>query len=284
MKLIIVSGRSGSGKTTCLHLLEDLEYYCVDNIPASLLPALAKRLSDDSLHLARVAVSIDARNIPEDLFKFPQIYEALRATAVDTQIIFLDAEDNILIKRFSETRRKHPLSNNQLGLLEAVAHEKQLLEPIAGLADLNINTSGFSIHQLRDVIKSRVAGTDGNGMALQFQSFGFKYGVPVDADMVYDARCLPNPHWIENLRPLSGLEKPVIHYLDSQPEVEEMYSDIRDYLARWLPRFQSSNRRYITVAIGCTGGQHRSVFLCEKLGKHFQCCGYNVQVRHKELV
>jgi len=284
MKLIIVSGRSGSGKTTCLHLLEDLEYYCVDNIPASLLPALAKRLSDDRLYLARVAVSIDARNIPEDLLKFPQIYESLRATAVDTQIIFLDADDNILIKRFSETRRKHPLSNNQLGLLEAVAHEKQLLEPIAGLADLNINTSSFSIHQLRDVIKSRVAGTDGIGMALQFQSFGFKYGVPVDADMVYDARCLPNPHWIENLRPLSGLEQPVIDYLESQPEVEEMYSDIRDYLVSWLPRFQSSNRRYITVAIGCTGGQHRSVFLCEKLGKHFQGCGYNVQVRHKELV
>ncbi len=284
MKLIIVSGRSGSGKTTCLHLLEDLEYYCVDNIPASLLPALAKRLSDEKLCLDRVAVSIDARNIPDDLLKFPQIYESLRATEIDTQIIFLDADDNILIKRFSETRRKHPLSNNQLGLLEAVAHEKQLLEPIAGLADLNINTSGFSIHQLRDVIKSRVASTDGKGMALQFQSFGFKYGVPVDADMVYDARCLPNPHWIENLRPLSGLDQPVIDYLESQPEVGEMYEDIRDYLLQWLPRFQTSNRRYITVAIGCTGGQHRSVFLCEKLGKHFQGCGYNVQVRHKELV
>jgi len=265
-------------------LLEDLEYYCVDNIPASLLPALAKRLSDEKLFLDRVAVSIDARNIPEDLLKFPQIYDSLRATEIDTQIIFLDADDNILIKRFSETRRKHPLSNNQLGLLEAVAQEKQLLEPIAGLADLNINTSGFSIHQLRDVIKSRVASTDGNGMALQFQSFGFKFGVPVDADMVYDARCLPNPHWIENLRPLNGLDQPVIGYLESQAEVEEMYKDIRDYLAHWLPRFQTSNRRYITVAIGCTGGQHRSVFLCEKLGRHFRGCGYNVQVRHKELV
>ncbi len=284
MKLIIVSGRSGSGKTTCLHLLEDLEYYCVDNIPASLLPELAKRLADDNLNLDRVAVSIDARNIPEDLLKFPQIYASLRATAVDTQIIFLDADDNILIKRFSETRRKHPLSNNQLGLLEAVAYEKQLLEPIAGLADLNINTSSFSIHQLRDVVKSRVAGTDGNGMALQFQSFGFKHGIPVDADMVYDVRCLPNPHWIENLRPLTGLDQSVMDYLEGEAEVAEMFTDIRDYLVRWLPRFQSSNRRYITVAIGCTGGQHRSVFLCEKLGKHFQGCGYNVQVRHKELV
>lgn len=284
MKLIIVSGRSGSGKTTCLHLLEDLEYYCVDNIPASLLPSLAKRLADERPHLARVAVSIDARNISEDLLRFPQIYDALQAQSIDSQIIFLDADDNIIIKRFSETRRKHPLTNQQMGLMEAVAHEKQLLEPIAGIADLTINTSGFSIHQLRDMIRSRVAGSDGNGLALQFQSFGFKFGVPVDADLVYDARCLPNPHWIEQLRPLSGLDQPVIDYLSGQTEVEEMCTDIADYLTRWLPRFESNNRRYITVAIGCTGGQHRSVFLCEKLGRHFEGCGYNVQVRHKELV
>ncbi len=284
MKLIIVSGRSGSGKTTCLHLLEDLEYYCVDNIPASLLPSLAKRLADERLHLARVAVSIDARNIPDDLLRFPQIYDALQAQSIDSQIIFLDADDNIIIKRFSETRRKHPLTNQQMGLMEAVAYEKQLLEPIAGIADLTINTSGFSIHQLRDMIRSRVAGSDGNGLALQFQSFGFKFGVPVDADLVYDARCLPNPHWIEQLRPLSGLDQPVIDYLSGQTEVEEMCTDIADYLTRWLPRFESNNRRYITVAIGCTGGQHRSVFLCEKLGRHFEGCGYNVQVRHKELV
>ncbi len=284
MKLIIVSGRSGSGKTTCLHLLEDLEYYCVDNIPASLLPSLAKRLADERLHLARVAVSIDARNIPDDLLRFPQIYDTLQAQSIDSQIIFLDADDNIIIKRFSETRRKHPLTNQQMGLMEAVAYEKQLLEPIAGIADLTINTSGFSIHQLRDMIRSRVAGSDGNGLALQFQSFGFKFGVPVDADLVYDARCLPNPHWIEQLRPLSGLDQPVIDYLSGQTEVEEMCNDIADYLTRWLPRFESNNRRYITVAIGCTGGQHRSVFLCEKLGRHFEGCGYNVQVRHKELV
>jgi UPF0042 nucleotide-binding protein len=171
-----------------------------------------------------------------------------------------------------------------MGLMEAVAHEKQLLEPIAGIADLTINTSGFSIHQLRDMVRSRIAGTDGKGLALQFQSFGFKYGVPVDADMVYDARCLPNPHWIDALRPHSGLDQPVIDYLESQPEVQAMCNDISAYLEQWLPRFEENNRRYITVAIGCTGGQHRSVFLCEKLGRHFQACGYNVQVRHKELV
>jgi RNase adapter protein RapZ len=283
MKLIVVSGRSGSGKTSCLHLLEDLGFYCVDNIPASLLGALAKRLRGDQSHIEQVAVSIDARNLPEDIRNFPAIHQTLLQETIQTQIIFLDAEDKILIKRFSETRRKHPLSNNQLSLLEAISSEKDLLEPIASLADLTINTSNFSLHQLRDMIKNRVAENDSSGMALQFQSFGFKYGVPVDTDMVYDARCLPNPYWVEALRPYSGLDQPVIDYLESQTEVQEMYDDIRQYLEHWLPRFQANNRSYITVAIGCTGGQHRSVFLCEKLRKHFQASGYNAQVRHKEL-
>lgn len=167
--------------------------------------------------------------------------------------------------------------------MEAIAHEKELLEPIASLADLTINTDTFSIHQLRDIVKNRVAENDSNGVALQFQSFGFKHGVPVDADMVYDARCLPNPYWVEELRPYNGMDKPVADYLESQPDVQEMFRDITTYLERWLPRFLANNRSYITVAIGCTGGQHRSVFLCEKLRQHFQACGYNAQVRHKEL-
>lgn len=283
MKLIIISGRSGSGKTTCLHVLEDLGYYCVDNIPASLLDALAARLSSDNLHLDRVAVSIDARNISEDLKQFPQIFARLQTSAITAQIIFLDADDNILLKRFSETRRKHPLSSEHLGLMEAIVSEKDLLEPIAALADLTVNTNDLSIHQLRDIIKNRVVEHDGNGLALQFQSFGFKHGIPVDADMVYDARCLPNPYWISALRPFTGLDQPVIDWLEGQLEVQEMFEDICDFLERWLPRFQANNRSYITVAIGCTGGQHRSVFLCEKLKQHFNGCGYNAQVRHKEL-
>jgi RNase adapter protein RapZ len=283
MKLVVVSGRSGSGKTSCLHLLEDLGYYCVDNIPASLLGVLAKRLNNEHSHLSRVAVSIDARNLPDDLRNFPSIHQELQKEAINTHIIFLDAEDQILIKRFSETRRKHPLSNADVGLLEAIAYEKELLEPIASLADLTINTSTFSLHQLRDIIKNRVAENDSNGLALQFQSFGFKYGVPVDSDMVYDARCLPNPYWHEELRTLTGRDDGVIEFLERQPEVHEMYDDIRQFLERWLPRFQANNRSYITVSIGCTGGQHRSVFLCEKLKKHFHSCGYNAQVRHKEL-
>lgn len=283
MKLIIVSGRSGSGKTTCLHLLEDLGYYCVDNLPASLLDALATRLSVESLALERVAVSIDARNIPEDLKQFPDIFDRLAASSIDGQIIFLDADDTILLKRFSETRRKHPLSSEHLGLMEAIASEQQLLEPIATLADLTINTNELSIHQLRDIIRNRVAEHDRNGLALQFQSFGFKHGIPVDADIVYDARCLPNPYWITEMRQWTGLDQPVIDWLDSQGEVAEMYEDIRSFLVRWLPRFQANNRSYITVAIGCTGGQHRSVYLCEKLKQHFGAYGYNAQVRHKEL-
>ena len=283
MKLMIVSGRSGSGKNTCLHLLEDLGYYCVDNIPASLLDALATRLSAENLRLEKVAVSIDARNISEDLKQFPEIYGRLEACAISGQIIFLDADDNILLKRFSETRRKHPLSSEHLGLMEAITYEKELLAPISALADLTINTNDLSIHQLRDIIKNRVAENEHLGLALQFQSFGFKHGIPVDADMVYDARCLPNPHWIPELKPLNGLDQPVIDFLDAQPDAQEMFDDIREFLERWLPRFQSNNRSYITVAIGCTGGQHRSVFLCEKLKQHFTACGYNVQVRHKEL-
>jgi len=283
MKLIIISGRSGSGKTTCLHLFEDLGYYCVDNIPASLLDALATRLSAESLKLEKVAVSIDARNLSEDIKQFPEIYGRLEASAIRGQIIFLDADDNILIKRFSETRRKHPLSSEHLGLMEAITYEKELLAPIAALADLTLNTNDLSIHQLRDIIKNRIAENDQPGLALQFQSFGFKHGIPVDADMVFDARCLPNPHWIEELRPFTGSEKPVVDYLEAQPEVNEMYDDIRRFLERWLPCFQSHNRSYITVAIGCTGGRHRSVYLCEKLRQHFVACGYNAQVRHKEL-
>ncbi|MEY3659575.1 MAG: RNase adapter RapZ [Pseudohongiellaceae bacterium] len=283
MKLIVVSGRSGSGKTSCLHLLEDLGYYCVDNIPASMLAVLAQRLSSQQLPLEKVAVSIDARNIAEDLRNFPQIHQSLLDQSIKPQIIFLDAEDKILIKRFSETRRKHPLTSHHLSLLEAISQERTLLEPIATLADLAINTSTFSLHQLRDLVKNRVAENDGDGMALQFQSFGFKYGVPVDTDMVYDARCLPNPFWDNELRRHSGLDEPVIKYLEAQPEVLQMYEDIRSFLERWLPRFQSNNRSYITVSIGCTGGQHRSVYLCEKLRRHFQACGYNAQVRHKEL-
>ena len=284
MQLVIISGRSGSGKSTCLHVLEDLGYYCVDNIPASLLGTLAERINQEaSSELNKVAVSIDARNLSNDLQKFPAIFQQLERSTFEPQIIFLDAHANTLLKRFSETRRKHPLSNAQLGLMEAIIQEQELLKPIANLAHLNIDTSTLSLHQLRDIIKNRVADQEHQGLALQFQSFGFKHGTPIDADMIYDARCLPNPYWITSLRGLTGQDQEVIKYLDSQTEVIEMYEDIKTYLERWLPRFEANNRSYITVAIGCTGGQHRSVFLCEKLKQHFSESIINLQVRHKEF-
>lgn len=285
MKLIIISGRSGSGKTTCLHVLEDLEYYCVDNIPASLIGDLVKRIGPDKDGVPQsVAVSIDARNLSSDLEQFPHIHRQLiEQSGLDVQVIYLDAEVETLLKRFSETRRKHPLSNEQISLLEALQQEQALLEPISSLSQLSIDTSQLSIHQLRDIVKNRIAEHDGSGTALLFQSFGFKNGLPLDADLVFDARCLPNPYWVPELRDLTGLDQAVADYLEQQTEVDSMYKDIRDFLERWLPHFQANNRSYITVAIGCTGGQHRSVYLSEKLRQHFSTTISNTQIRHKEF-
>jgi UPF0042 nucleotide-binding protein len=284
MKLIIIRGRSGSGKSTCLHVLEDLGYYCVDNMPASLLTALAERIAEENDNeLDKVAVSIDARNLSGDLSKFREIFNQLDKSALDSQIIFLDAETNTLLKRFSETRRKHPLSNSELGLLEAIKLEKELLSPIANLASLTIDTSSLNLHDLRDIVRDRVANHEQDTLALQFQSFGFKHGTPIDADMVYDVRCLPNPYWVSTLRGLTGLDQAVIDYLESESEVERMFNDIKDFLENWIPCFERNNRSYITIALGCTGGQHRSVFLSEKLGKHFSQTISNIQVRHREL-
>jgi UPF0042 nucleotide-binding protein len=284
MKLIVISGRSGSGKSTCLHVLEDMGFYCVDNLPASLLGTLTDNLSNNlEPDIQDVAVSIDARNILDDLTKFPDIFKNLDPEKIDRQVIFLDADDNTLLKRFSETRRKHPLTGKDIGLIEAIRKERELLAPIITLANLTIDTSTLSLHQLRDSVKNRVASNEDDSMAVQFQSFGYKNGVPVDADIVFDIRCLPNPYWIVHLRGLTGLQPEVIEYLDSQADVQEMYNDIKDFLATWFPRYEANNRSYITIAIGCTGGQHRSVYMCEKLKSHFNRDRLNVQVRHKEI-
>ncbi len=283
MKLTIISGRSGSGKSTVLHILEDRGYYCIDNLPASLLPALADRISLDETGIPNVAVSIDARNISADLQMTPEIIRELQARELPTEIIFLDATSQTLLKRFSESRRKHPLSTDTVGLREAIDKESELLEAISVIANLVIDTSTMSLHQLRDLVKNRMFEPSETSVALLFQSFGYKNGVPVDADIVYDVRCLPNPYWDTALRALSGLDKEVVKFLDSQQEVQDMHKDIKDYLQKWLPKFESNNRSYITVALGCTGGQHRSVYLGEKLGKFFSSEINNVQVRHRDL-
>jgi UPF0042 nucleotide-binding protein len=283
MKLTIISGRSGSGKSTVLHILEDRGYYCIDNLPAALLPTLADRVTADDTGIPQVAVSIDARNISADLQQVPDIIADLKQRNLQLEVIFLDANSQTLLKRFSESRRKHPLSNNQTGLKEAIDKESELLEPISVLASLSIDTSNMSLHTLRDIVKARVVENSDTGLALLFQSFGYKNGVPVDADIVYDVRCLPNPYWDIRLRPLTGLDQSVASFLDSQEVVQEMIDDIAAYLEKWLPRFEQNNRSYITVAVGCTGGQHRSVYLCEKLGKRFTGDIKSILVRHREL-
>jgi UPF0042 nucleotide-binding protein len=284
MRLIIVSGRSGSGKSTALDVLEDNGFYCIDNLPAGLLPDLAERalLQTELLH-PQVAVSVDARNLPSQLKRFPELLDEVRSRHIQCDVLYLDADEETLLKRFSETRRRHPLTNETRALAEAIRDEATLLAPIIDLADLKLDTTHLNLYQLRDSIKLRLLNKPEPGTAFLVESFGFKRGMPVDADLVFDVRCLPNPYWKPDLRDMSGLEQPVAEYLAAQPDVEEMYQDIQAYLNKWLPRFAASNRAYVTIAIGCTGGHHRSVYLANRLGEALKPVLKNVQVRHRDL-
>jgi RNase adapter protein RapZ len=282
MKLIIISGRSGSGKTTALRALEDAGYDAIDNFPVNLLQSLVHNALRDPLQGdAQVAVCIDARS--RNLERFPEILLALDRMDVDCQVIYLDALSATLVKRFSETRRRHPLTDENTDLLQAIEAEREVLEGISDLADLNIDTTTLRGQQLTDLIATRVIGSARSGLSLLFRSFGYKFGVPVDADLVFDIRCLPNPYWIQDLRPLTGLDPAVEGFLDADTSVGEMFDDLSGFLERWLPRFEEDHRAYMTVAIGCTGGQHRSVYMVEKLGAHFRSRFPSVLVRHREL-
>ncbi|MDH4869645.1 RNase adapter RapZ [Pseudomonas sp. BN515] len=284
MRLVIVSGRSGSGKSTALDVLEDHGFYCIDNLPAGLLPELAERaLLHTELLEPQVAVSIDARNLPSQLQRFPELLSEARNRHIKCDVLYLDADHDTLLKRFSETRRRHPLTNDNRSLAEAIRDEEVLLAPIADLADLKIDTTHLNLYQLRDSIKLRLLNQPEPGTAFLIESFGFKRGMPVDADLVFDVRCLPNPYWKPELRDHSGLAPAVAEYLAGQPDVEEMYQDILGYLSKWLPRFAASNRAYVTIAIGCTGGHHRSVYVAERLGAALKPSLKNVQVRHRDL-
>ncbi|TGN40012.1 RNase adapter RapZ [Marinobacter confluentis] len=285
MKLIIVSGRSGSGKSTVLHVLEDLGFYCIDNLPIGLLVPLTQEATGQSSpsRLAKMAVSIDARNLSGELSNFENLYHSLQQTGVTVEIIYLDADEQSLLQRFHATRRKHPLSDDKTSLREAIGNEKLLLEPLSRLADLYIETTGMSMYELRDMVKQRVAGRREQELALLFQSFGFKHGVPLDSDFVFDVRCLPNPYWDTSLRRFTGIDQPVIEFLENDPLSGRMVNDLIGFLENWLPSFADSNRSYMTISIGCTGGQHRSVYTCEQLSRHFQSRYSNVQVRHTEL-
>lgn len=283
MQLVIISGRSGSGKSTALHQLEDEGYYCIDNLPVSLLPALVQETSRPEFsHFRGTAVCIDARNAWKDLATFGDIVNAL-PTAVQREILFLDAEDSALIKRFSETRRRHPLSSETTPLAEAIVRERQLLEPISSDASLVLDTTRMTIYELRDAIKQRLLKNLTGTMSVLFQSFGFKRGLPADADLVFDVRMLPNPHWVKELRLRNGLDPEVRDFLESQPLADELYQDICAYLDNWLPRYKDSNRSYMTVAIGCTGGQHRSVYLADRLFHRYREQYPDIHIRHREL-
>jgi len=286
MRLVVVSGRSGSGKSTALNLLEDAGFTCIDNLPAGLLPGLFEQTTsthNDNHWLSNIAVGIDARSLTGDLNRLPEILEKLKSSGVNYEVVYLDAITDVLIQRFSETRRKHPLSSHQIDIKEAIALETELLDPIASIANRRIDTSNMTLHQLRDLIKKQIVPDTEGDIAVLFESFAFKRGVPIDADFVFDVRCLPNPYWKHELRPYNGKDQPVIDFLESEPEVRYMLTDITDYLTRWLPRFKANNRSYLTVAIGCTGGQHRSVYISNMLGKYFNQHYANTQIRHREL-
>ena len=284
MKLVVISGVSGSGKSNALNVLEDLDYYCIDNLPAGLLPAFAEQtLASPNDAITHAAVGIDARNLPEQLHRFSYILEQLKNKGVVVEIIFLDADDNILLKRFSETRRKHPLTEDENTLSEAIKQERELLAPIASRADLIVDTSQTNIYQLRDLIKERLTGSTSQEFSLLFESFGFKHGVPTDADFVFDVRCLPNPHWEASLRKFTGLDQPVIDFLKEHDVVKQMFEDINKFLGVWIPRFEYENRSYLTIAIGCTGGQHRSVYLAQKLCDAYSAKRAHVHVRHRDI-
>lgn len=284
MRLVVISGRSGSGKTTALQALEDVGFYCIDNLPATLLPTLVEQMNVNANGTRKLAVGIDARNQYADLVRFQEVVVRLRETdGLAFEIVFLDASEESLIKRYSATRRKHPLSTFDVVLEQAIQLERQLLEPIAKEADLQIDTTSLTLYQLRDTVKDRVAQRAEQALALQFESFGFKHGVPLDVDFSFDVRILPNPYWHAELRQYTGQDQPVIDFLAAEPEVQKMITDIRDFIESWIPGFKKNNRSYVTVGIGCTGGQHRSVFIAEQLAGYFKDVMDNVQVRHREL-
>ncbi|CAK1797888.1 UPF0042 nucleotide-binding protein [Vibrio crassostreae] len=283
MRLIVVSGQSGAGKSVALRVLEDLGYYCVDNLPVNLLNDFVESVREINQN---VAVSIDIRNLPKEPQLVTDTLEQLEAaTDIDVNVLFLDASKQTLLKRYSETRRIHPLSIGQekLSLEQAIDLEKTLLTPLAEQASIVIDSSDCNLYELSEKVRFKVEGKEKQELIIVFQSFGFKYGLPSDADYVFDVRFLPNPHWEPDLRPLTGLDAPIHSFLEKHPEVIELKQQIQGFVEQWLPMLEKNNRSYLTVAIGCTGGKHRSVYLTQKIGEYFEQLGHQVQIRHASL-
>ncbi len=284
MKLLIVSGLSGSGKSIALDTLEDCGFYCIDNLPVTLLEDFIDHvMMVDQAAYQKTAIGIDARDQSGSLAGFADILDFIRNKGIDCEVFFMRAEEETLLKRYSETRRRHPLTNFDLPLKEAIKIEQEILKPIAKHADLVIDTSRTHYHQLRELIKTHIGERSEHNLSLQFQSFGYKHGLPLDADFVFDARSLPNPYWVPELRGLTGKDQQVIRFLQADAHVDQFYHDVAEFLERWIPRFVVENRSYLTVAIGCTGGQHRSVYLTDSLARYFKDASFHVIVRHREL-
>ena len=285
VRLTIVTGLSGSGKSVALHSLEDEGYYCIDNLPAALLLPVIDRLLASGLRIyEHLAIGIDMRSERDSADDLLALLAALRAREdIQLEVLFLDTDRSRLVTRFSETRRKHPLSSRDLTLIAAIDEEARLLEPVKAEAELVVDTSQLNLHELRDIIRTYLLGRSSASLSLIFQSFGFKHGAPASTDFTFDVRCLPNPHWEPELRPFTGRDAPIVAFLEEQPDVGDMLADITGFIERWLPSFEAENRAYLTVSVGCTGGRHRSVYLVERLAAHFGALRDNVSLRHREL-
>lgn len=284
MRLIIVSGLSGSGKSIALHVLEDLGYYCVDNMPVALLQSVVETVrNSDGSTTELLAVGIDARNFPSSLETLPGLIQDLRKQDIDTELLFLQSDDDILLKRYRESRRRHPLARQGMPLRAAIGTERELLSIIINSADLVIDTSRSSVYELADAIRERVDRRKPASLSVLIESFGFKSGIPADADFVFDMRCLPNPYWTLELRGLTGRDEEVVSFLESQPAFVRMYEDVLRFLKGWIPEYENAHRGYLTVAIGCTGGRHRSVCMTEKLAAALRQQHDPVLTRHPEL-
>jgi UPF0042 nucleotide-binding protein len=284
MRLVIVSGLSGSGKSVALDVLEDLGFYCIDNVPAALLGGLISQTIEarDALY-DNMAVGVDARNRAADLQSLPDLLSSLKGQGVTCEIIFLHAEDQVLLERYRETRRRHPLRTQTMSLQDAISEERDLLGPIIYSAGLVIDTTQSSVHDLREILRSRVGRDTSKGLSIQIESFGFKYGVPYDADFVFDVRCLPNPYWDPKLRKQNGCDTAVVDFLAGSAITENMYQDIMTFLSNRIPEYTEHNRNYLTVAIGCTGGQHRSVYIADRLAAALRKEHTGVLLRHNQI-
>ena len=283
-RLIVISGLSGAGKTVALNTLEDSGFYCIDNLPIGLLNEFGHQLTDlQTIPAEEIAVGIDARNPEYLIADLPESIELLKQKNLSVELVYIEANNDILTKRYSETRRKHPLSSETVSLTDAIKKERGIMERFSDSAELRIDTSLLSMYDLRDLVREQIVKHPAEALSMQFVSFGYKHGVPKDADFVFDTRCLPNPYWEKDLRLFTGKDKVVIEFLETQDLAKDLYTQLKDFVSYWTPHFEASNRSYLCFAIGCTGGQHRSVYLAEKLADHFRQQNKHVIINHRDI-